>query len=326
MTHDVLTPLARALLSTVAPASGARATGSILAVASGASPVTLPANTYLVPVLEGEGGGKQIDEALLIKTALNPATEQPFQQGGSWTVPGSSNLVVSVRSALGGARHNFPAGMVLRWDPPVPGLTPTAAVQAGGLTGGADPTAPGGLLAAAWFPALGPQAFQDLFAAGLGRTPALLLSWLASDPIEPVVAGTRQGSTRARRDRRVFRETFVAYAIGSHQQSAGRRHSEGLELMHWLTDLWTDRMRNDDGEQVSFAAGGINIISRRQQLKDPRFYVYEIAFSTQVIYSRTDTRAFGPWDKTRIVQKTEAVAGPPPLPSLSIPDVTEQMD
>lgn len=326
MSHDVLTPLARALLSTVAPASGTRATGSILAVASGASPVTLPANTYLVPVLEGEGGGKQTDEGLLLKTGLNPATELPFQQGGAWTVPGSGSLAVSVRSMLGGARHNLPAGTVLRWDPPVPGLTATAVVQAGGLAGGVDPSTPGGFLSAAWFPALGPQAFQDLFAAGLGRMPALLLSWVASDPVEPVVAGTRQGSTRARRDRRVFRETFVGYAIGSHQQSAGRRQAEGFELMHWLTDLWTDRMRNDDGEQVSFAAGGVNILSRRQLHKDPRFYVYEIAFSTQVIYSRTDTRAFGPWDKTRIVQQTESVAGPPPLPPLSIPDLTEPMD
>lgn len=326
MSHDVLTPLARALLSAASPASGTRATGTVLAVASGASQVVLPANTYLVPVFEGEGGSKQTDEQMLFKTGLNAATEQPFQQGGAWTVPGSGSLAVSVRSMLGGARHNLAVGTELRWDPPVPGLQPTAAVQAGGLAGGADPTEAGGFLSAAWYPVLGQAAFQDAFAAGLNRMPALLLSWLASDPVEPVVAGTRQGSTRARRDRRVFRETFAAYAIGANARAAGPRHAEGLELMHWLTDLWTDRLRNDDGEQLSFAAGGISILSRRQQLRDPRFYVYELAFATQVIYSRSDTRAFGPWNKTRIVQQTESVAGPPPLPPLSLPDLTEPMD
>lgn len=325
---NVLTPLSRALLSALAPGAGTRSSGSVLATASGATAVVVPPNSYLVPVIEGSDPitpAKQLDETRLFKTALNPATELPFQQGGAWTVPGSGSLPITIRSALGGARHNLAEDATLRWDPAIPGLAPTVTVRTGGIAGGVDPASGAGIRSAAFFASFGPNAFQDLFAAGLGVFPALVLTWLGSDPVEPAIAGLRQGSTRAARQKRMFRETFAAYLVGSNMRSSAARQGENIYLAELVAGLWGDRGRNDDGEYLS-AVGGINITSRRQQPRDPRYYVIEILLSTVAVKLPIDSRTWGPWNKTRIVQQTEAVAGPPPLPPLTLPDETVEME
>lgn len=328
MSFDRIVPLARALLSALvagggdhAGFTGTRSSGPVRVKNTTGAAIALPPNTYLVPLIQGLGSA-QIDPNQLYKVGFNSATAGPHKTGGAWTIPtGGSGLAVTIVSAIGGLRQNLPTGTTLRFDPAVAGLEPTVLVESPGLAGGLDPTAPGGLLSAAFYENLGPSQYQDIFAAGLSRFPALLLTWLGSDPAEPAVAGLAQGSTRVARGRRIFRETLVGSVIGSNVESDARRRAEGLETMAWLTDLWSDRMRNDDGEALSMAGGGVEVTSRRRQIKDPRYYIYDLALAANIVVTRSDSRTFNDWTKTRIVEQTETQAGQ----KLKIPDITEPM-
>src|SRR6478736_797708 len=111
------------------PLTGRRSTGVALVQATGAD-VIIPANTYAFPVIGGQAFQQRV-----LKTDFNPATREPHQTGGDWTVTRAGTLV-TFKSNVGGSTMNFDGGSLLRFSPPIPGIEDDIVVNAPGFTGG----------------------------------------------------------------------------------------------------------------------------------------------------------------------------------------------
>lgn len=305
---DQLELLARAIFGALAPITGVRATGLVTATAlPGSVDAQLPKNTYLRPVVRGE-----LREDLLFKT-----TE-------AWTqTPGTSEAGLPITSQLGGSRHNLPAGTVLRFDPVPPGFAPTVTLDAP-MTDGSNAGAH--LLSTAFFEDLdstNPEA--DIFAALL-TVPALLLVWTRDEPMDGIAGGAGQGDTRRRRGVKSYRSNFIAYiVVGRLQGDTGRRR-EGILLMQMVSRLLTDRMQNDDGEQLSTFGSGVEITGRSRYRRDAKTYIYAVTFRVnQTLEKAPDTRAFADWDRTHTRGALPGREAPEPTTPIDIVDALDDM-
>src|SRR5262245_6762781 len=211
---------------------GTRSSGTALVHASG-PPTSLPANSYAVPILDG-----QLVFDALIKTAPNtadPAAPDTTVSAGGVSVP--------IRSAVAGAQVNLPSGTVLRWDPPIQGVEPTSSIEAPGLAGGSHATFFGSAKQIAMYESLGAAtAASDLFAAKVGRFPAFVLRWEGKDQVGETV--------RVGRGRTLFRHNWVLAIVTSRSDSQESRAAEGLELLEGAMALLSDRC-DLDGEVFS---------------------------------------------------------------------------
>lgn len=298
--------LGRALFAALVPITGARSTGTLTVTAGGAD-VSIPRNSYLLPVVS-----TQLRDDLVFKTTA-PITLAAHASGS-----------VAITSNVGGVRHNLPAATPFRWDPPIflplaPSFEP-GAVLAADMTGGSDV---GALIKSV-------SVFEDVeegdpstdgFAAKTGDSPAVVLAWIESEPVDGVSAGLRTTSTRASRGKKFYRESFVLYVRAGHLGSDHFRRREGVVLVQAITRLLTDRMQNADGEQLSTVASGVEITSRAKLGRSNTHYLYGLRLRTNQTIERVDARSFARWTGTRI----EGALAQPADEPLTIVDDTIDM-
>lgn len=298
---NTIDSLGRAILAQLSPLTGARASGEV-SVTAGAAAVVVPANTYLLPVVRGE-----------LRDDL------PFKTVGDWQVNAGATSSIPIVSNVGGARMNLDAATVFRFDPPIDGVEGDVLLDAPGTAGGNDD---GALLRRmGFFEDLDAQnASQDIFAGKLTEYPALMLTWQNSEPAEGAMAGLRQGNNRGRRAVKFFREYFVAYIAVGRLAADRRRRQEGLVAAQAASRLLTDRLQNDDGEQLCSVGGGVEIIGRTRVKRGPRHYIYAVRLRVnQVLQQAADTRVFHRWETTRIVSSLEAEPEALPVVDISEP-------
>lgn len=304
---------ARAILATIQPVTGERATGSVLATATGAD-VVVPRNSHLIPVVDG-----QLKPEWQFKTDAGPLAAP---NKNSWTVT-SGGTSVDVLSVIGGVRHNLAAGTVLRWDPPISGLAPTVTVEAPGLAGGADPTFFGGLKAAVMHDAFGaPAASLEAFRSKIGALPGLILIWQSSEPADgSTVSALGRGGGRMGQNNMLMVERYLAVILTNRVDDAHFRRSEGLEALDEVT-LWLTDRNMVDGMCVS-SPGGVQI-TNRTRLQGPRTIyqeldVYALSLAITRTYTRHDARTYNDWLLTRMrVQRDDDVLGPKEVVDVSI--------
>lgn len=302
--------LGRALFATIAPATGVRGTGLVTVTArgpDGGGPITLPRNSYLVPVL---GGNLRPD--MLYKTS------------DDWAVlAGTTEAGVPIKSNIGGTRHNLPAGTVLRFDPPVDDFNPTVTLDADMW----DASDAGALIRSAGFyedlDLANPT--DDLFAARVGDRGVMLI-WSRSEPAEGALGGMRQGSNRATRAARFWREHFVLYVVVSRLTGDSHRRQDGHLIVQAITRLLTDRHQNDDGEQLSTVGAGVEITERARLGRRANHYIYGIQLRVnQTLEATISGRAFAPWLRTHYEGTLPGRQDPEPIQDLEVVDATDPM-
>lgn len=287
---------ARAILAAAQPTTGDRASGTVAVTTTG-SEVVLPRNSVLLPVLNG-----QIRNELIFKTDKGTHLQNGCPKY-SWLIP-AGGASVSVISNVGGARHNLPAGTVLRWDPPITGLSPTATVEAPGFAGGADPTFFGGLKSAVVYEQFGgPSPSLEIFRSRMNLLPGMMVVWDGSEPADGAATNQlERGSSRAGRDSLLFREKFLILVIVNRKDSDDKRRDEGLEALDSLTEWLTDRQSVDGlvfstptGAQIRerFRLSGDSLVYQEH-------YIYGMRLSVVRAYTRRDARSYNDWLSTRI--------------------------
>jgi len=295
--------LGRAIFAALAPATGVRAEGLVTVVNPGFDTVELPPNTYMVPVVSDA-----LREDLVFKIPGRQAlTLEPGQHD------------VALISNVGGARHNLPVGTTFRFSPPIAGLEPTGAL-AEATTGGSDDGAI--IRSVAMFEDLDvATADRDIFAALLGQFPACMLIWSQSEPAEGALGGLRQGANRGARRVRFWRETFVIHVITGKLGGDSARRNEGLVAVQAVCRLLSDRMQNDDGEQLSTVGAGVEIIQRARLARSQNHYIYGIRFRVnQTLEPSPDSRVFAPWLSTRVQGELPGRVAPEPTEGLAVVD------
>jgi hypothetical protein len=323
--HDVIEQLARATLAQLNPLSGDRGTGSVLVDnTAGGTDVSIDQNMYLLPVLGSEAGaGKgELRDDLIFKTAPNAATALPHARGGAWVVPAGETLAVTIRSNLGGTRHNLKAGTTLYWDPPLPGVGPSVSLIAD-ITDGAERASAPKIARAAYYEGLDQTAIeQDLQGGRLSALPAVMLVWQQSAPAEGRTAGTNQGSTRAAAGVRFMSETFELYVIVGDHSSDKRRRGNGLRLLQAVTRFLSDQVQNTDGEYLA-TLGSLEVLSRNRYSRDGRHYVYALTFRVMRTLNQVDFRSYTPWLQTHLQATLPGRESPEPTDPILLVDVTD---
>jgi hypothetical protein len=282
--------LARAIQAQLHPLTGGRSRGTAMVTPTGATPVVLPPNLYAIPVSAAADKPSE-HPTMVVKVDFNPATEQPHKQGGDWTVAPATPLQVSFVANSGGARFNIiNTGWKLRFDPPVPGLEPTAMVNSL-WSGGVD-----GIVKAC-------SIYEDaddtgnLFGAGVGNFPAIIISWINEETVEGRTAGVSQGRTRANRNTRSYYEDFVLYVVSTSLVGGGIRRREGLRIMAGVRNCLTDHAMNDDGEPLVAFGTGVEVMQGSRVAAEPKAWIYAVRARLSTTVSRVDTREWQPWNK-----------------------------
>lgn len=307
---DALEALARAIFALLTPITGERATGEVTVSAPGMGPglAVLPRNSYMRPVVDG-----QLREDLLYKTT------EPWELTLGTSEPG-----VPITSNVGGRRHNLKAGTVLRFDPVPAGYSRDVTLDAD-MTGGSDS---GALLKSLAFfediDSANPEA--DIFKAKL-TAPALMLTWLRSDPADGVNAGMSRGQSRRARGVVTMKEVFSAFIITARLTSDPARRKEGLLIAQAVSRLLSDRMQNDDGEQLSTAGSGVEITGRSRYRRDEKTYIYTVGLRVNQTLEGTGSQSLdaGPWDRTRTRGAVPGREAPEPTEDLVTVDATDDM-
>jgi hypothetical protein len=297
ITTDHIERLGRAILAALTPITGDRAAGEVVITAGPDELVSIPKNTYLLPVVNG-----QLRDDL------------PFKTTEAAAISASASLAVPVTSNIGGVRHNLPDGTVFRFRPKLPGVLDEA-VANGAMTGGTDTDAL--IRAAVVFEDLeeaGPA--KDVFAAKVGDSPAVVLAWSASEPVDGSSAGLGTKSTRAGRGKQFWRETYVLYIRAGHLGSDHERRREGQLVAQAVTALLSDRKVNLDGEVLATIGGGVEIIQRAKLGRGPTYYLYGMRLRATQTIERADSRTFERWLTSRVQGAAE---------ELPIVDVTVDM-
>lgn len=329
--------LQRAVFAQLAPLTGSRATGTVRVVAlAGGGDVVLQPNTYLLPVVNGEAL-----DVRLYKVAPNPATltggslADGHWSGGEWTIPDGDELTVDVQSNVGGADQNLPAGTRLTFDPPESGLEPTALVQTA-ITNGSNTNALVGDAVLKrlvfWQTMNSGKAASEFFKASAGEFPAMLMVWLRSQTLQGRTSGGTQGNTRIGRGERAFREGFQCFFGSGNYGSADQRRDEAYRAMELATVLLSDQQQNADQEQLSSLGAGVEITQRSLAVAGKEHFIYVVEFEVNQVISKLERRTFGPWNKTRYVEKLPGrpaevppLVPPEPTGKLTIVDAVDDM-
>lgn len=313
---DVIEALARAILGQLSPLTGTRGTGTMTVSNPSGADVQLEQNMCLLPVVHDE-----LADDLVFKVAPNPATVEPFSKGGAWTIPAGSSASVAVRSNLGGARHNLPAGTRLRFDPLQADLDDEAILDAA-ITDAADRADDElALRRAVYYEELDGAAIERDIAGGrLAQLPGAMLVWRQSTPYEGRTAGTNQGSTRIADGIRGFAENYQLFVVSASIAGSGKRRSDGSRLLQAMTRLLSDQQVTDDGEQLT-SLGSLEVLNRGRFARTERHYVYQLSLRVNRIIVRTDTRSFVPWLRTRLRQALPGRDAPEPTTPLTVVDI-----
>lgn len=307
------------ILAQLWPLTGERAFGQALVFATGPD-VKLPANSYAVPIVKGQGFDQK-----RVKVDWNPDTALAHQMGGDWTVT-SAGTLVTFKSNVGGSQMNFPSGSQLRFIPPVPGVNPVCVIQEPGFTGGTS-----GIVKSVTqfddFP--NTDAAQASLEGKLGAFPAIVLAWMRSTPVEGRTAGLAQGQTRKGRDVRFYFDNFAMYVIASNSQSGEQRRALALNIKDTVMDLLGDYNRNFDGEYMAFAGTGIEIIDVNRVPRTENTMIIMVTMRTISVRKRVEFRSFNKWREVQYkdFRPADAPANPntPPLNPEEL-DVSKPLD
>jgi hypothetical protein len=316
LTVNTIESLGRALFAQLTALTGARATGSIT-INSPAGMLVSP-NAYLLPVVGG-----QLRDDLLFKTGRRGTTMAADGTGGDWLVPPGEPLSVALKSNVGGARHNLPAGTVFRFDPPHSDPAATATLDADMVDGSdADQL----VRRVAWFEDLdSSNPSKDIFAAKLGDFPALMLVWQDSEPAEGTQAGLRQGANRGARKVKFTRERFVLYVITGRLVGDSGRRQEGMVVMQAASRLLTDRQRNIDGELLSTIGAGVEVNERTRLRRSEKHYIYALRLRMNQTTQPLDERTFNRWITTRFTGALPGRKAPEPTEPFVMVDAVDLM-
>lgn len=279
----------RALIAQLSDLIGARPSGPALVTAPTGT-VTLPPNTYAVPIVNGNERRRE-----LVKVAFNPATTRAHRQGGEWTIAGTT--AVTFIGNVGGV-WSVPAGAKLRFEPPVAGLNELATVADAGITGGNEA---GGLARTiVLYDEFDEAPNWEMFRAEADAGPLIVLYWLRSMPVEGR-SGYDAGKSRQGRARRMLFKEWQALCITTSMVSHHDRWSAGMALHEAASALWDFRKRNNDGEQLTFGGKGVEVMEQARVSPDSVPYqAFRISLRTIGGRGRIDQRVFPPWLWTRI--------------------------
>jgi hypothetical protein len=262
-----------------------------------------------VPIITtASGPGERSD--MLLKTAFNPATEEPHKQGGDWLITAAGtevDLVTAIGSTQSAA---IVAGSKVRFDPPLEGIEPTADITVPFTPGdGAGPAK-----SAAVFEELDNGA-RSLLDAQLPAFPAIVLAWLGSEPVEGRTAGISQGASRKGRSAAAYFETFGLYVVSSSTEGRGRRKM-AQRLIEAASQLLTDRSSNDDGEILATMGTGVYVLNRTPRIaQSANASVGRVLLRTTSTLERAEGRTFQPWLKMTLGAS---------LPASTDPDAPEE--
>jgi hypothetical protein len=272
------------------PLTGTRSSGAILAKSkAGAGDITIPKNSFALPVMESAAGNKQLEPNAPIRTTTD-------------TVVTEAGVQVPVTSVLGGERHNWDDGTEVRWDPPLTNIEATATVD-GDMTGGQNATeSPGYVKEVLAFETLDTDRAKALFNTGVGPTPALVLAWESSPPSELVAP-----------QRALQEDRWKLYAVVESTGDGLTNIDTALDILD-MARAWLLDRRGADGYVFS-GPGGVQVGDRRLLSRADSHLVYVMSLTTTVGVRRTDHRKVGTdytqWLKTQIDVDT---ATDPPLP------------
>jgi hypothetical protein len=317
--------LARGILSQLSVLFGSRGTGKVLVKATGDDMLLTP-NSYGAPIITtASGPGERPD--MLVKTAFNPATEEPHKQGGDWLITAAGtevDLVTAIGSTQSAA---IVAGSSIRWDPPLEGIEATSLVTQG--FAGADGAGPAKY--GTVFEELENGA-RSLLDAQLPAFPALVVAWLGSEPVEGRTAGISQGATLKSRKSKTYFETFGVYVVSSSAEGRGRRKM-AQRLLEGASQLLTDRSSNDDGEVLCTMGTGLYVLNRTPRIaQSANASVGRVLLRTISTLSRAEGRTFRPWLTTSFGASLPASTDPDapveqqsPLPILPAESILANM-
>ncbi len=280
--------LCNALCAQLWPLTGNRATGTALVKATGAD-VIIPPNTYAFPVVQREA-----EEQKILKVDFNPATRKHHQTGGEWTVT-SAGTLVTFKSNVGGLKMNIPAGSMLRFSPPIPGIDFDVEVQAPGFTGGTN----GLVLDVVQYDDIdSPDKARAMLQGKIGNFPAIALAWIKSTPIEGRTAGLAQGATRKGRDVRVYFENLILYIVSNNSSSGELRRSIAMNLKDAVIDLLSDYKRNFDGEYLTSMGTGVEIQDSNRLPKIEQATTIAMTLRTIAVRHKGQFAKYSPWIRT----------------------------
>lgn len=293
----------RAILTALGPLAGDRATGSVVATATGAD-IVLPPFTYGVPII----GGKACYARMVRTLSTTPISVEPV--GTTVTSAGTS---VAVRAVCGGVSGNLPAGTPIVWQPNVDGIAQHGAVAAGGIAGGVDANGPGRCARVVALDNL-PQgeATKTIWQAQGTGFPAIVLSY----------TGDRTVALRSVSSAQV-EHLFRLYVITANYLDVDERQIAAKLLIAGVRDI-LEGLADVEGDIFSgppCEVGAVNPLAF-----SPSSHVFAIDVVAQDVPKRTDVRltdgvSWQPWATTRTkIAEPEA----PPLPEVDITDVTTE--
>jgi hypothetical protein len=308
----------RALVAAAAPLTGQRATGAVR-MYSATGTVEIPRGTYAYPLVGASGA------TAVALDARRPVKVLATGRAASWAV-GTTGADVPFLSAIGGVRHNFPAGTRFVFQPPVEGLTGPA-LSPSGFGGGADPTSFGSLFDLAMAEQLsGPALDVDMRRAQLSRFPAAVLTWRELAPADGSSVPTNQRGTRVGANSVLYRSAYTLHVICSRLDDAAWRRQEAMQIVCELLELLTDRVEADH-ETVS-SPGGVQVQDVRptpvRQEIFQRWIVYSVDLNTSLSLSKREGRTFHDWLLTRLKVDRAVELGTQGGP-LRVADVTIDM-
>lgn len=275
---------ARALMAIMQPITGNRATGVATVTASGAD-VTLPMNTYAMPVINGD-----LMTSLLLKTTEGPNDDK------SWTVT-SGGTVIGFTSVTGGVRYNIAQDTEIVFDPPISGLVSTRPTANSAFSNGTDPTFWGSVKDIVIYENFEPTFMMQLRRSNVTIYPCVLITWINGEPADGSTIAQTHQATRTGFRRKLWKDTYAVTVVSSREESDHARRHEGLEIIERLMGLLTDR--NNVDNIIFSSPSGVQIRSYNRislpQTERSRFYIYTITLSTERALVQTDSRTWNDW-------------------------------
>ncbi len=288
----------RALLSCIAPLTGERSTGSVLATAPD-DPTVLPRNTYGVPVVASASGRAQLAWDRMVKTT----------EDAEVSLLGTSVPVVSV---LGGVNQEVLPGATIRWMPAVPGVAATAIVEGAGITGSTTNNSIERVARAVIFEGLEQNVAQGLWAGKVGGFPAVVIAWEAASPQPRVGRGAQPMEHR-----------FRLYVVSSRSDGDIERRDEGKAILRALQETFADRAAVDG---YVFSTPPTKLGPAGRLALAPGSYVYWQELLVTSTVTKRDPRAPATFPDWLTTTETIPIDGTPRLDDEPIVDQEHDMD
>lgn len=298
----------RAILYALGELVGARASGNVVATATGADTV-LPPFTYGVPII----GGKAIYHRMFRVESTLPLNVEAV--GPTVTNAGTS---VAVRAVSGGAVGNLPAGTPFVWQPNIDGVERYGVIGPGGLTGGVNADGPGRCARVVSLDSLtrkesaGPRGTGSIWEAQGEGFPAIVLSYASDRTVEQATVASA-----------IVAHTYNLFVVAANYLDNDERQIEAKLLVAAVRDI-LQGLADADGDVFSDPPCEVGAVQALAFA--PTSHVFSIDVTATDAPRRTDRRltdgvSWQPWATTRIEVTVPADA---PLVERAVVDVTAE--